>query len=178
MVQLPTAMVVATPTDTNSSGSTDTDGDGVPDGLEGKLRTNADNKDTDGDGDTDLQELMNSTNPKDPASNLASMKNGGSTTNNNGGNPITINMPGQNGGTTQSRILMVQSPSPSQTALLKLLNQVIMTPKTNPAGGTFKVNPDGTVTTRGMGTILHNDPNKNNGATTQPGNKDGCCPSW
>lgn len=156
-----------TPTDTNNNNGTDTDGDGVPDGLEGKLGTNADNKDTDGDGDTDLQELMNGTNPKDPASNLASLKNGGSTTNNNGGSPITINLPGQNGG-----INVTKNPDGSFTFTFPDGSQETVQPgddssHVNPAGGSFVVNPDGTITFTGKdGSTYTIDPSKIGGQPT------------
>ncbi|MCH5463039.1 LPXTG cell wall anchor domain-containing protein [Lactobacillus sp. LC28-10] len=161
----------------NTGNAKDTDGDGIPDNLENVLGTNPSNKDTDGDGDSDLQEIMNGTNPKDPNSNLKSVENGGSTgsTTNNGGatnQPITINLPGQNGGTT-----VTKNPDGSLTFNFPDGSKDTVKPgdtstHNTPAGGTFVVNPDGSVTfTNPDGSKTTIDPNKIGGQPTASDSK-------
>ncbi|GAX05320.1 hypothetical protein IWT25_00624 [Secundilactobacillus pentosiphilus] len=161
-------------TNNTSNGGVDTDGDGLPDSTETVLGINPENKDTDGDGDTDLQELLNSTDPKDPNSNLNSLENGGKGGNTgNGGSTTTTtittisNVPGQGGD-----VKVIKNPDGSITFVFPNGGTQTVQPggSTTPDanGGSFTVNPDGTITFNdGKGGQYTIDPNKG-GAATQP----------
>ncbi|GAX04417.1 hypothetical protein IWT140_02055 [Secundilactobacillus pentosiphilus] len=161
-------------TNNTSNGGVDTDGDGLPDSTETVLGINPENKDTDGDGDTDLQELLNSTDPKDPNSNLNSLENGGKGGNTgNGGSTTTTtittisNVPGQGGD-----VKVIKNPDGSITFVFPNSDTQTVQPggSTTPDanGGSFTVNPDGTITFNdGKGGQYTIDPNKG-GAATQP----------
>ncbi|WP_203650161.1 KxYKxGKxW signal peptide domain-containing protein [Secundilactobacillus yichangensis] len=146
----------------------DADGDGISDDFETKIGTNTAKTDSDGDGDTDFQEILNHTNPLDPASNLKSLENGGKDGSTSTTTTITTinNVPGQDGGVKATKNSdgsitftfpdgSTQTVQPGDTT----------TPDAN--GGSFKVNPDGTITFNdGKGNSYTIDPNR--GTTTTP----------
>ncbi|GAW98825.1 KxYKxGKxW signal peptide domain-containing protein [Secundilactobacillus mixtipabuli] len=154
----------------NVGNAVDTDGDGIPDSFETKIGTNTAKTDSDGDGDTDFQEVLNHTNPLDPASNLKSLENGGkdgSTSTTTTTTTTTINnVPGQDSG-----VKATKNPDGSITFTFPDGSTQTVQPgdSTQPDanGGFFKVNQDGTITfTDGNGNSYTIDPNK--GTTTNP----------
>lgn len=162
-------------TTTGTSGETDTDGDGIPDSFEDKIGTDGDNVDTDGDGDTDFQELLNGTDPKDPADNLAAIKNGTSHT---GDTNVTVIVNPTDGSGT-GNITVNKGDDGSYTLTFSDGSTQTVAPGdsgTTPDGTTFVVNPDGTITfTNTDGETFTVDPNGSTttGASNQDTDKDG-----